>query len=127
MSTFFPLLVLALAAALLHNLLHRDSPAFALLLSLGASVVILFRVGGAAVGILNWLSALQSRLDSPAFSALLRTAGILLLSDYVGTVCREAGAASVGWCTDLAGRCMALVCLWPMLQEITNMIRGLTG
>lgn len=127
MSGFFPVLGAALAAAVLYAALKEQAPVFALFLSLGAALVILLHLGAAFQELLAWLAALQSQIDSEAFACLLRAAGILLLSDYTCTLCREAGADSVAWCANLAGRCLVLAAAWPLLREVYQTIWELTA
>ena len=120
------------AAALLLTafagvLLQRYSPAFALLLSLGAAVWLLLRLAQPLRGILQAMVQLGQRTNAQAFSCLLRSAGILLLADYVRTLCEEAGADTLAWCAGLAGRCLVLAAVWPLLEQIFQTIWGLAG
>lgn len=127
MSGLFPVLAAALAAAVLYVTLKEQAPVFALFLSLAAALVILLHLGAVLRELLAWLTALQARVDGEAFACLLRAAGILLLMDYTRTLCREAGADSVAWCADLAGRCLVLAAAWPLLRQIYETIWELTG
>lgn len=127
MSGIFPVLAAALTAAVLYATLKEQAPVFALFLSLGAALVILLHLGSAVQELLLWLVSLQARMGGEAFSCLLRAAGILLLTDYTCTLCREAGADSVAWCASLAGRCLVLAAAWPLLRQIYQTIWELTG
>ncbi len=127
MDSLLPTLGLAVAAALLYGLLYRASPAFALLLSLAAGLVILGRLALFLQGMLAGLAALAGRVEGEAFAALLRCAGVLLLTDYACSLCEEAGAKALGWCAGFAGRVMALAALWPLLEEVCRSIWSLTG
>ena len=69
----------------------------------------------------------EQRTNAQAFSCLLRSAGILLLADYVRTLCEEAGADTLAWCAGLAGRCLVLAAVWPLLEQIFQTIWGLAG
>lgn len=127
MESLLPTLGLAVAAALLYGLLCRQSPAFAMLLSLAAGVVILGRLVFFLQGMIAGLTALAGRVDGIAFSSLLRCAGVLLLTDYACTICKEAEAEALAWCTAFAGRVLTLAALWPLLEEVCGMIWELTG
>ena len=107
MSAAVAVFGIALLAALLYAVLEKQAPAYALLLSLGAALVLLVQAGQA---------------DSGAFSCLVRSAAIVLLTDYTRTLCEEAGAESLGWCVGLAGRCLVLAAAWPLLEEILQTI-----
>lgn len=127
MESLLPTLGLAIAAALLYGLLCRQAPAFAMLLSLAAGVVILGRLVFFLQGMIAGLTALAGRVDGVAFASLLRCAGILLLTDYACTICKEAEAEVLAWCTTFAGRVLTLAALWPLLEEVCGMIWELTG
>lgn len=127
MSSLMSTLGLAAAAALLYGLLRKPSPAFALLLSLAAGLVILAQLAGFLEGIVTGLTALAGRVEGTAFTSLLRCAGILLLTDYACAVCKEAEAEALAWCTAFAGRVLTLAALWPLLEEVCEMIWELTG
>lgn len=125
MSAAVPVLTALLLAAFAGILLQRYSPAFTLLLSLGAAVWLLLRLAQPLRGVLQ--AFVQLRTNAQAFSCLLRSAGILLLADYVRTLCEEAGADALAWCAGLAGRCLVLAAVWPLLEQIFQTIWGLVG
>ena len=50
-----------------------------------------------------------------------------LLTDYARTLCEEAGAEALAWCTGLSGRVLALAAAWPLLEEIGQRIGSLLG
>lgn len=127
MSAAVPVLTALLLTAFAGILLQRYSPAFALLLSLGAAVWLLLRLAQPLRGVLQAMVQLGQRTNAQAFSCLLRSAGILLLADYVRTLCEEAGADALAWCAGLAGRCLVLAAVWPLLEQIFQTIWGLAG
>lgn len=127
MNSLLPTLGLAAAAALLYGLLRKPSPTFAMLLSLAAGLVILTRLTFFLEGMIAGLAALAGRIEGIAFTSLLRCAGVLLLTDYACAVCKEAEAEALAWCTAFAGRVLTLAALWPLLEEVCEMIWELTG
>ena len=118
-------LVAVLAA--MHALLQKELPAYALLLSLGAIVLLLVRLGGTFRSVLEGVALLGQQTDKQAFQCLLRSTGILLLADYTRTLCKESGAEALGWCAGLAGRCLVLAAVFPLLEEVCQRIWGLAG
>ena len=127
MSAAVALLAGLLLLAVTSTVLQRYSPVFAVLLSLGAAVWLLLQLGQPVQMLLRNISRLGQQTNGQAFSCLLRSAGILLLTDYTRTLCEEAGADSLAWCAGLAGRCMVLAALWPLLQEVCQIIWRLAG
>ena len=87
MSTSISILGAAVVFAAAQLLLRKDSPSYAFLLSIGAAVFILLRLGAAAQDLMRGVWALSRRVDGTAFSCLLRCAGILLITDYARTLC----------------------------------------
>ena len=127
MSTAVSVLAGVLLLAVVCVILQRYSPVFALLLSLGAAVWLLLQLGQTIQTLLRGIVQLGQRTNGQAFSCLLRSAAILLLADYTRTLCEEAGADTLAWCAGLAGRCLVLAAVWPLLQEICQTIWGLAG
>lgn len=127
MDSLLPVLGLTAAVALLYGLLHRSAPAFALLLSLAAGLVVLARLSLDLQEMVLALTALAGRVEGAAFTSLLRCAGVLLLTEYACTVCKEAEAETLAWCTAFAGRVLTLAALWPLIEEVCEMIWELTG
>ena len=91
MSAAVAVFGIALLAALLYAVLEKQAPAYALLLSLGAALVLLVRAGTSIRTVLSGIARLAGQADSGAFSCLVRSAAIVLLTDYTRTLCEEAG------------------------------------
>ena len=85
------------------------------------------KISAAAQTVLSGLTKLEQRAGGDAFSCLLRCTGIILLADYAHSLCEEAGAESLAWCTALAGRVMVLAAAWPLLEEIGQKIGSIAG
>ena len=127
MSTAVAVLTALLVLAGTAAVLQRYSPLFALLLSLGGTVWLLFRLGQTIQNLLQGMTQLGQRTGGQAFTCLLRSAGILLLTDYTRTLCEEAGADTLAWCAGLAGRCLVLAAVWPLLRTVCQTILGVAG
>ena len=115
------------AVAILNVLLQKYSPGYALLLSLAAALCLLLRLGAVMQSVVQGVALLGQRTDGQAFSCLVRSAGILLVTDYARTLCEEAGADSLGWCAGLAGRCLVLAAAFPLLEDVCRRLWGLAG
>ena len=127
MSSAWVTLGLVAVLAAMHALLQKELPAYTLLLSLGAIVLLLVRLGGTFRSVLEGVALLGQQTDKQAFQCLLRSTGILLLADYTRTLCKESGAEALGWCAGLAGRCLVLAAVFPLLEEVCQRIWGLAG
>lgn len=127
MSNSVHLMAAILLLAALSVILQKNSPTFALFLSVGAAAFLLWKAGQAIQTVLQGIALLGRQTNGQAFACLLRCTGILLLTDYTRTVCEEAGADSLGWCTGFVGRCLMLAAAWPLLETICQTIWGLAG
>lgn len=127
MSGAVSLFGILLVTAVLYAMFQKTVPTFALLISLGAAVILLARVGFAFETMLSGLHQLERQAGGNAFSCLLRCTGIALLTDYARTLCEEAGAESLAWCAGLAGRCLILAAAWPLIEEIGQRIWSIAG
>lgn len=116
-----------LIAAALYALLQKSSPTFALMISLGAAVVLLMRVGFALETVLSGLHRMEQQAGGVAFTCLLRCTGIALLTDYARAICEEAGAESLVWCAGFVGRFLILAAAWPLLEEVGQRIWSIAG
>ena len=114
MSSAWVTLGLVAVLAAMHALLQKELPAYALLLSLGAIVLLLVRLGGTFRSVLEGVALLGQQTDKQAFQCLLRSTGILLLADYTRTLCKESGAEALGcvqglraavWCWRQCSHC----------------------
>lgn len=117
---------LALLTALFYPVLEKSAPAYSLLLSVGAALVLLVRAGTSIQPALTGILRLEGQAGGGAFACLVRSSIIILLTDYTRTLCEEAGADSLGWCVGLAGRCLVLAAAWPLLEEILQTIGSIT-
>lgn len=113
--------------AVLYTLFQKSAPAFGLFISMGTVVLVLWKISAAAQTVLSGLTKLEQRAGGDAFSCLLRCTGIILLADYAHSLCEEAGAESLAWCTALAGRVLVLAAAWPLLEEIGQKIGSIAG
>ena len=127
MNTAVFLLAAVILLAVTGTILQKYSPVLAVVFSLAAAAWVLLRAGQAVQQVLQGAVQLGQRTDGQAFSCLLRSAGLLLLTDYARTLCEEAGADSLAWCAGLAGRCLVLAAVWPLLREVCQTIWGLAG
>ena len=120
------MLGLAVVGAVLYTLFQKSAPAFGLFVSMGAAVLVLWKISTAAEIVLAGLERLEQRAGGDAFSCLLRCTGVILLADYARALCEEAGAESLA-CTALAGRVLVLAAAWPLLEEIGQKIGSIAG
>ena len=69
------MLGLAVVGAVLYTLFQKSAPAFGLFVSMGAAVLVLWKISTAAEIVLAGLERLEQRAGGDAFSCLLRCTG----------------------------------------------------
>ncbi|MCI2046672.1 MAG: stage III sporulation protein AD [Faecalibacterium sp.] len=127
MTEILKLAAAAVILVVLYTALKTAAPAYAPVLALagaGAVLVLLGSTSGARV--LEWLQTLQQAEGAEAFGCLFKAAGILLVTDYTRSLCRDAGLSSAGVCMEFAGRCLVLMTAWPILEGVFQAIERLS-
>ena len=111
------MLGLAVVGAVLYTLFQKSAPAFGLFVSMGAAVLVLWKISTAAEIVLAGFERLEQRAGGD----------VILLADYARALCEEAGAEALAWGTALAGRVLVLAAAWPLLEEIGQKIGSIAG
>ena len=109
---------LCVVGALLALVVKRGSPETALLLAVGAAVVVALALGerGAASGV-----------SADLFVPLYKTIGIALVVQVGGNLCRDAGESALASVVETAGTLCALLAALPLLRAVLDMLLELMG
>ncbi len=115
---------LCVVGALLALVVKRGSPETALLLTLGAAVVVLLFLAGTFEELLAFLEELGDRSGVPAelFVPLYKTVGIALVVKVGGSLCRDAGESALGSVVETAGAVCALLVALPLLRAVLELL-----
>lgn len=119
-----PFLGMTLIAVVLLNLLRRDSPEMAVILSIVAGVMIFLRLVGRLtelVDAFNFL-ALRAKIDHLHLQTVLRVMGVAYLAGFGAQICKDAGESSLGLKLELAGKIIILFLAVPVMVAIMEMI-----
>lgn len=123
--TLLQIFTLTLAAGVLYPLLKsylpQYAPVLAVAISLGAAALLI----SAGMEVFRWIWQIGQAVNSEAFQALLKAAGILFCSQWCCDLCSDNGLTSVADCIDAAGRGLALAAAFPLLQSFYTLITGL--
>lgn len=127
MSLTVRFLFLVVAAGVLFALLRQYQPQTVPLFSVAAILVLVMFLIAQEGEVFIWLAALD-RLDGDeqGFCCLLKSAVILLCSDWCREFCKECGMASLAGGVELTGRCFALSAAFPLFTEAYNAVMRLT-
>ncbi|MGI6403945.1 MAG: SpoIIIAC/SpoIIIAD family protein [Oscillospiraceae bacterium] len=126
-TQLFTLVGLGLVAMVMAVTLRQHKPEFALLVSLGAGVLILF---GVVQGILPVMDQIQTIFQStsmpPAYlQVLFKALGICFLTQIACDACKDAGEGAIGAKVELAGKVAVLVVSLPLFAQVLTIVRGL--
>ena len=109
---------LCVVGALLALVVKRGSPETALLLAVGAAVVVALALAelGSASGV-----------SADLFVPLYKTIGIALVVQVGGNLCRDAGESALASVVETAGTLCALLAALPLLRAVLDMLLELMG
>ena len=101
----------------------------ALLIQLGAVLVMLACVSSAVIDLMaqtKKLSALMN-FDSGYLSLLLRALVVALSCGVAGELCADSGNGAIRFCVDLAGRLSLLMTALPLINVLARLALRLAG
>ena len=120
---------LCVVGALLALVVKRGSPETALLLAVGAAVVVALALAGVVKELLAFLGELGSAsgVSADLFVPLYKTIGIALVVQVGGNLCRDAGESALASVVETAGTLCALLAALPLLRAVLGMLLELMG
>ncbi|HBS58556.1 MAG TPA: stage III sporulation protein AD [Firmicutes bacterium] len=107
--------------------IRQQRPEFALLLSLGLSVMIFLLVAGKISLILDLFNDLANRanVNQLYLNTVLKIIGIAYISEFGAQICRDAGESAVAGKIELAGKILILVLAVPIIAVVLDTIAKL--
>lgn len=121
------MLVFAICACVVAGVLRQYGPGFAIVFSLGCACLLLLRGLALARPVFDFLNQLNSQLNGDALACVWKAAGILVLTQAVQDVCREAGHAALAGRVEMLGRLAALAAALPLVRQFAALAAGLLG
>ena len=108
---------------------EAGSPETALLLAVGAAVVVALALAGVVEELLAFLEELAAGSGVPPdlFTPLYKTIGIALVVQVGGNLCRDAGESALASVVETAGTLCALLAALPLLRAVLDMLLELMG
>ena len=118
---------LCVVGALLALVVKRGSPETALLLAVGAAVVVALALAGVVEELLAFLEELAAGSGVPPdlFTPLYKTIGIALVVQVGGNLCRDAGESGIAAFVETAAAGLALCAAVPLLRAVLTSLDGL--
>lgn len=112
--------ILALCAVLFAALVQKNNKEYAILISLGASVVLLLLILDRAGPLFNQIEDMagQGALEGEAIGLMLKAVGITVVGQVVSRLCKDAGESALSYTVELAARAAVLAAALPAVGKI---------
>ena len=119
----------AVVAAALATVLRQRAPEYALLLSLGAGVLILGAVIQAGLPFFEQVQALfeATGAQEEYVQILFKSLGVCFVVQIACDACRDMGETAIATKAELAGKVAVLVISLPLFQRILSVVGSLIG
>ena len=110
-------------------LLKRNSGELAILLTIGACVLMGVLIVRMTEPVLTFLGKLRNLagLDTELMTPLLKTVGIGLLTQLAASVCTDAGESAIAKLIELCGGVLAIYLALPLLEAVIDLIQSMSG
>lgn len=105
----------------------RNRPDFAVLVSIGASVLLITMVLPGLRSALGLLQNLGSHLDTriPYVTMVIQILGIAYMAEIGAQICADAGEGAIASKIEMAGKVLIMVAAGPVLLDVLQMIVGI--
>jgi stage III sporulation protein AD len=123
----FQIVIFGILAALLAILMKNYNPALAILISLGAGVIIFLAalpMFAEVLGFARYLGGLADGIGEYT-SLALRVIGVAYIAEFGASVCNDANETAIAAKIDLAARVIILVMAMPIIVDIVRIVTGL--
>ncbi len=129
MDNFLHAAVIGILAVIFAALLKKKNGELAVLLSLGACVLIALLLLDLLRPLLDFMTKLRNiaGLDKELLTPLLKTLGIGLLTQVCATVCADGGEKAVASLVEVCGGLLALYVALPLLEAVLDMVQKMSG
>lgn len=129
MGTLIQVAVIGIVTVVLVTLIRRSNAELALLLTIGACVLMALLVLKLVEPVISFLGKLQTLagLDGALLTPLLKSVGIGIITQLCAAFCTDAGENALARLIELCGGVLAIYIALPLLEAVIDMIRTMTG
>ena len=120
----FKLLGIVVICLVVYLLLRSFNERFAVFLSLGAGIVMLFYVCTQLSSVFDFVNHLakEAGIKNEYFSVIIKGLSICYLGEFAVSACKDCGQNGWGEKLDLACRCTLLVLAIPLFEDFLKVI-----
>ena len=117
---------IAVTGAVLVLTIKKNSPDIALLLTVAVGCIVIYIAADLLVEIIDFICELSdmAEVSSAAFSIVLKTIGIAIITKIASDVCSDAGQSSVSSAVEITGAAAALYVSIPLMKTVFSMINS---
>lgn len=129
MGTLIQVAVIGIVTVVLVTLIRRSNAELALLLTIGACVLMALLVLKLVEPVISFLGKLQTLagLEDALLTPLLKSVGIGIITQLCAAFCTDAGENALARLIELCGGVLAIYIALPLLEAVIDMIRTMTG
>ena len=115
---------IGLISLIITIILKQYKPEFSIYISLIAGILILYLVMDKLTGIIDLLKNLaqKTNISNSFLLILLKITGIAILTEFAGSVCKDAGEAAIAKKIELGGSIIIIAISVPILSELLETI-----
>lgn len=127
METVIKAAAVAVVSAVCIVLIKKSNPETGLAAALAASAVICFAAVYMLGSIMELVNSVieKTGLGSAVFMPILKCAGIAVVVQIAGSLCRDASQGGIASSLELLGSVAALFCALPLISSLLETIGGL--
>lgn len=115
---------IGIVAAALAVVLRQYRPEFAMMVSLGAGLFILFKVTGAISPVMEEIRMVLSTASLPTeyTAVLFKALGICFLTQIACDTCKDAGENAISAKVEVAGKIAVLAVSLPLFRQVLTIV-----
>ena len=115
---------IGLMAAILAITVKQHRPEIAIIITTGATIIILFMVADYIFNAVSVLSQLSEKagVNSSLLSSILKIIGVGYISEFSAGICEDSGNKSIGDKISFAGKIIILIVALPVLTAVIDII-----
>lgn len=114
-------------ASLLSITIKKQSPEFAILISIAASILIIIMILPKVSAVFLVLDTLSKSIDTNEqyISVVLKIVGISYITEFGSQICTDSGESSIASKIELAGKILIMVVSTPIILSLLNLITNI--
>lgn len=118
-----------IVAAVLSISLRRHNQELSLLVSIGATVIVLLSVLQYVISSIDTVSTIlaDAKINAEYVIILLKVVGICFVTEFTCDCAKEAGLDSLSTNVSFAGKILVLITALPMFTQVLSIVTTLTG